>query len=129
MNINEFHDKIALEEYNQNMIVVVTVLLLLSSSSSYGLEYLKLHTICNRTYHLDVLLIQVYLGSKFSPLLETVGLRVPVRYINTFLCSVPAPIMKIVLLDALQLLMLFVRTLTYLEPELIVLIIFYNYAF
>jgi hypothetical protein len=36
---------------------------------------------------------------------------------------------KIVLLEALQLLMLFVRTLTYFEPKLLLLIIFYNGTF
>jgi hypothetical protein len=45
------------------------------------------------------------------------------------LCSVSAPLVKIVLVpDALQLLMLFVRTLMYLEPKLFV-VIFYNGTF
>jgi hypothetical protein len=35
----------------------------------------------------------------------------------------------VLLLDALQLLMLFVRTLTYLEPKLLLLILFYNGTF
>jgi hypothetical protein len=43
-----------------------------------------------------------------------------------FLCSISAPQVNIVLLDAPQLLMLFVGTLTYLEPSLFLLIIIYN---
>jgi hypothetical protein len=51
-----------------------------------ALEYLKLHTLRKRRYHLDALfLIQVYLGFKFCPsVLETVGLRVPTRHLRDF---------------------------------------------
>jgi hypothetical protein len=49
---------------------------------------------------------------------------------ETFLCSVSALLVKIALvLGALQLLMLFVETLKYLEPKLFLLIIFYNDGF
>jgi hypothetical protein len=61
---------------------------------SNALEYLKLHTLRKRRYHLDALfLIQVYLGSKFCPsVLETVGLRVPTRHLKDFplFCVCPA---------------------------------------
>jgi hypothetical protein len=51
-----------------------------------ALEQLKLHNLHKRRYHLGALsLTQVYRGSKFCPsVLETVGLRVPVRYITHF---------------------------------------------
>jgi hypothetical protein len=46
---------------------------------------------------------------------------------ETLLCSMSAPHVKVVsLLDAHQLLMLFARTLTYLEPGTFSLIVFYN---
>jgi hypothetical protein len=46
-------------------------------SYAYTLAQLKLHTFCNMKYHFDALfLIQIYLCSKFCPLLETVGFRV-----------------------------------------------------
>jgi hypothetical protein len=55
-------------------------------SYDLALEQLKLHTLHKRRYHLDALfLTQVYRGSKFClSVLETVGLRVPVRYIRDF---------------------------------------------
>jgi hypothetical protein len=55
-------------------------------SYDLALDQLKLHTLHKRRYHLDALfLTQVYRGSKFCPsALETVGLRVPVRYIRDF---------------------------------------------
>jgi hypothetical protein len=55
-------------------------------SYNHALEQLKLHTLHKRRYNLDALfLTQVYRGSKFCPsVLETVGLRVPVRYIRDF---------------------------------------------
>jgi hypothetical protein len=47
----------------------------------YRVQQLKLHNLCKRRYHLESpSLLQVYLGSKFCPLLETVGLRVPAQY-------------------------------------------------
>jgi hypothetical protein len=51
-----------------------------------ALEHLKFHTVHKRRYHLDALfLTQVYRGYKFCPfVLETVGLRVPFRYIRDF---------------------------------------------
>jgi hypothetical protein len=54
-------------------------------SSANALEYLKLHSLCKRRYHLDALfLIQIYRGLKYCPsLLEAVGLRVPTRYLKT----------------------------------------------
>jgi hypothetical protein len=64
-------------------------------------------------------LIQVDIGSKFClPLLGTESLHVPARYIRDFLCSMPAHQETIVLLDVLQLLMLSVGTLKYLETKL-----------
>jgi hypothetical protein len=55
-------------------------------SYDLALDQLKLHTLHKRSYHLDALfLTQVYRGSKFCPsVLETVGLRVPIRYIRDF---------------------------------------------
>jgi hypothetical protein len=55
-------------------------------SYDLALEQLKLHTLHKRRYHLDALfLTQVYRGSKFCPsVLETVGLRILVRYIRDF---------------------------------------------
>jgi hypothetical protein len=51
-----------------------------------ALEYLKLHTLRKRRYHLDALfLIQVYRGLKYCPsFLEDVGLLVPTRYLRDF---------------------------------------------
>jgi hypothetical protein len=48
---------------------------------------------------------------------------------ETLLCSKPGLQVEIVLLDALQLPMLFIRILTYFEQKLLLSIIFYNYAF
>jgi hypothetical protein len=63
-------------------------------SYSSALEYLKLHTLRKRRYHLDEIFpIQVYLGSKFCPsVLEIVGLRVPTRHFRDFplFCVCPA---------------------------------------
>jgi hypothetical protein len=54
-------------------------------SYSLTLEELKIHTLHMKRHHLDALfLIQVYIGSKFCPLLEIVGLRIPTRYIRDF---------------------------------------------
>jgi hypothetical protein len=74
------------------------------------------------------LFIQVYLGYKFCPsVLEIVGLRVPARYMRDFaLFNVCSSSKNIHLLDALQLLMLFAGTLTYLELKPFYLIIFCN---
>jgi hypothetical protein len=93
-----------------------------------ALEHLKLHTLRKRRYHLDALfLIQVYLGSKFCPsVLETVGLHVPTRHLNTFLCSMFALQLKpVLLLDALQPLMLSAGTVISLENKMSPLNIFY----
>jgi hypothetical protein len=51
-----------------------------------ALEQLKVHTLHKRRYHLDELFLTwVYRECKFFPsVLETVGLRVPVRYIRDF---------------------------------------------
>jgi hypothetical protein len=51
-----------------------------------ALEYLKLHTLHKRRYHLDALfLLQVYRGLKYCPsLLETVALRDPTWYLRDF---------------------------------------------
>jgi hypothetical protein len=62
--------------------------------------------------------------------LEIIGLRVLPWYIPDF--SVPSLTLKVkvvVLLDAPQLLMLFARAPTYLEPKLFLLIVFYNGTF
>jgi hypothetical protein len=55
-------------------------------SYAKALEYLKLHTLRKRRYHLDALfIIQVYRGLKYCPsLLEAVGLRVPTRHLRDF---------------------------------------------
>jgi hypothetical protein len=55
-------------------------------SYANALEYLKLHTLRKRMYHLDALfLIQVYRGLQYCPsLLEAVGLRVPTWYLRDF---------------------------------------------
>jgi hypothetical protein len=73
-----------------------------------------------------VFFIQIYVRSKFLPLLGIVSLPVPARYIRALSCSMSAPQIRIIpLLDALQLLMLFAGTLKCLEPKLF-LIFFYN---
>jgi hypothetical protein len=70
--------------------------------------------------------IQVDTGSKFClPLLGTENLHVPARYIRDFLCSMLALQVTIVLLlDILQLLILAVGTLKYLETKFHLLMIF-----
>jgi hypothetical protein len=93
---------------------------------AYALEQLKLYILRKRRYHLYALFFtQIYLGLEFySSVLETVGLQVPTCYIRGF--SIFALLLKVaLLLEAFQLL-LFVGTLTYLEPKLFLLIIFYN---
>jgi hypothetical protein len=100
---------------------------------AHALDHLKLHYLRQRRYHLDALfLIQVYLGFKFCPsLLKTVGLQVPVQYIrHFFLCSMSALRVKIVLLlDMLQIPMLFVGALSNLEPKMFLLVVFYSGTF
>jgi hypothetical protein len=51
-----------------------------------ALEYLKLHALRKRRYHLGALfLIQVYRGLKYCPsLLKAVGLRLLTRYLRDF---------------------------------------------
>jgi hypothetical protein len=57
--------------------------MLRNSKCHYRVQQLKLHNLRKRRQHLESLpLLQVYLGSKFYPLLETVGLRVPAQYIG-----------------------------------------------
>jgi hypothetical protein len=65
-------------------------------SYANALEYLKLHTLCQRRCHLDALfLIQVYRGLKYCPsLLEVVGLRVPTRYFRDFSTFNVSPLNK-----------------------------------
>jgi hypothetical protein len=89
-------------------------------------EYLKLHTLRKRRYHLDALfLIQVYRGLKYCPSLF--GLRVPTRYLTDFSMFNSSPSLKTVLLqDVHQLLMLSAGTLTYLKQKLFPLVIFHN---
>jgi hypothetical protein len=87
---------------------------------SLALEELKLHILRRRRHRLDALfLTQVYSGSKFCPsVLETVGLKFLLGVSETLHWSMSALQVKIVPLpDTHQLLMLFVRTLTYSEPE------------
>jgi hypothetical protein len=76
----------------------------------FALEQLKMHTLLKRRYHLDALfLAQVYIGSIIFPsTLETAfGFLFDISVI--FLCSTSVLLIKIApLLDALQLLMLFV---------------------
>jgi hypothetical protein len=56
--------------------------------------------------------------------LEIVGLRFPPRCIREFLCSMSAPLVRtVLLLDALQMLMFTVCTLTYFEPKSFLIII------
>jgi hypothetical protein len=98
-------------------------------SYAKALEYLKLHTLRKRRYHLDaLLLIQDYRGLKYCPsVLEAVGLRVPTRYLRDFSCSILALHLKSVLLKYVhQLLMLSAGTLMYLKQILFPLVIFYN---
>jgi hypothetical protein len=51
-----------------------------------AIEYLKLHTLRKKSYHLDALFfIQVYRGLKYCPPhLEAVGLRIHTRYPRDF---------------------------------------------
>jgi hypothetical protein len=87
-------------------------------SYANALEYLKLHTLHKRMYHLDALfLIQVYRGFKFCPSLsETVRLRVPTRYLRDFSMFHVGPSLKIVLLqDVHRLLILSAETSIYLK--------------
>jgi hypothetical protein len=82
-------------------------------------------------YHLDVLLlIQVNISSKLSPLFETAAHHAPAWYIRDFSeFSVCCSSKNCHLLNVLQLLLMFVGMLTYLEPELFLLIMFYNGTF
>jgi hypothetical protein len=78
-------------------------------------------------YHLNAVLIEVYLGSKFRPSLSEIVFELLLSISENFLSAMSTLLAKTVpLLDALQLLMLFVQTLTYLVPNLFLLIIFYN---
>jgi hypothetical protein len=99
-------------------------------SYNLALEQLKLHALHKRRYHLNVLFIsQVYRGTKLCPsVLETVGLRIPGRYIRDFSMFVSVLLVKIVLLlDALQQLTLSVRAQIFLEPKHCYWSIFYNF--
>jgi hypothetical protein len=97
-------------------------------SYAYGLEHLKLHTLHKRRYHLDALfLIQVYLGSIFCPLSETVLLGMSWDF--PVLAMPALQVTIVLLLDAPQPIMLFVGTSMYFEPKLFLLIIFYNGTF
>jgi hypothetical protein len=75
-----------------------------------ALEQLKLHTLQKRRDHLDALLLtQVYRVSKFCPSeLETVGVEFLLGISEIFLY--PLLVKLVLLLDALQLLVLFVGT-------------------
>jgi hypothetical protein len=94
-------------------------------SYSLASEQFKSHNLRMNRHHLDSLLyIQVYLGSEFFlSLLESAGPRVPGRYIRDLsVLSVALQAKLVLLLDAL--LMLFVGTLTYLESQLFLSIVF-----
>jgi hypothetical protein len=90
-------------------------------------DYSQLHTWHKRTCHLDaLLLIQVCLGAKFCSLLRFLKV-LPLEFLlgtpKKFLCSVSLIQGKIVvLLGTIQLLMLRLGTLSYLEVKRIVLI-------
>jgi hypothetical protein len=77
--LERIHQKFAALCYNHFLAHV-------SYSYANTLEYLKLHTLRKRRYHLDALfLIQVYRGLKYClSLLEAVGLQVPARYLRGF---------------------------------------------
>jgi hypothetical protein len=97
-------------------------------SYAYALEHLKLHTSHKRRYHLDALfLIQVYLGSIFCPLLETVLLGMSWDF--SVLAMPALQVTTVLLLAAPQQIMLLVGTSMYWEPKLFLLIIFYNATF
>jgi hypothetical protein len=83
-------------------------------SYAYASEQLQLRTLGKRSYNYDATFhIQVYLDSKFHPpLLEAVGLLIK----------------SVLLTDVLQLLMVLIWTLTYLEPKPFLLIIFHNFT-
>jgi hypothetical protein len=81
----------------------------------------------------DIIIItnQVCLGSKFfQSILETHRLKFMIVKLETFLCSVSALQVKVaVLLSTLELLVLFVWGLAYLEPQLFQLVLLYNSIF
>jgi hypothetical protein len=94
-------------------------------SYANALEYLKLHNLRKRRYHLDALVLnQVYRGFKYcSSLLEAVDLR-----ISTSLCSVLDFLVKIcLLLDAHQLLMS-AGTLIYSKQEMFLSVSYKNHG-
>jgi hypothetical protein len=67
---------------------------------------------------------------KYISILDTVGLRVPAQYIRDLLRAMSALRVQIfIVLDSLQLLMVFARTLTYLEQKLFLLVLFCNCTF
>jgi hypothetical protein len=100
-------------------------------SYAYVLQQLKLHTLRARGYHFDALfLYQAYIGSKFSSsLLKSASVRVSARCVRDFallnICSRKDSFLVVLP----QHLMLFVGTLTYLEPKHFIIIVFYNDAF
>jgi hypothetical protein len=85
---------------------------------AYDLDQL-IHTLRKRRRHLyAVFLVEVYFGSKFChSLFKTVGLRVPARCIGDISAFIVCVLVKIVLVDAPQLLMLFVGTYMYLNKN------------
>lgn len=80
----------------------------------------RLHALSKRRRHLDALcLIHIYLVlNSLLRLSKLLVFEFLLGISETFLCSVPAVEFRFVLLDELQLLVLFVGTLTYSEPEL-----------
>jgi hypothetical protein len=83
----------------------------------YALQHLKLHTLHERRCYLDtIFLIQVCSGSKSSP--SRLVFEILLATLEASLCSVSALRVRLVLLlDALQLLMLFSGTLLYSKQE------------
>jgi hypothetical protein len=90
---------------------------------------IKLHTVSKRRYHLDALFLFNFIFALNSILLFWKLLAFDFLDIisEKLLFLLSAVLVKIILLlDEFQLLMLFVWTLTYLEPYLLILIVFCN---
>jgi hypothetical protein len=101
-------------------------------SSAHDIEHIKLHTLYKRRYNFDGLFyIQVHLV--LNPVLLCLKLLVYellLRILKILLCSLSGLLVKIALLtDEAQMLMLFIRTITYLESELFPWNVYYNGIF
>jgi hypothetical protein len=96
------------------------------SSYAYASEHFKLHTKSKRRYHVDkIFLVQIYLSSKLSPSFWNLSMpEFLIGISETFPYSLCTPNKNCPLLDALQLLMLFVGMLKYSVPKMFVVIMF-----